>query len=677
MPIPVEVYDFGEDMALVYEWCANRVLLNIARRFPYIADKDAKGVFEWQAKKLVEFGQCNQENMRIIRDSLKDVPEELARTLEEQIVKSVEKVEPELTGAAKAGLLPAGATVQPMSDSVKRSFQVYYEQAANKMNLVNTVMLDSTQQAYTGVVTDVVTKITNSQRYLNDAAGSVITGVESVNSAMRQAVNRMVENGLTGFVDHAGRRWRPEAYVQMDVRTTVANAARQAAFDRCDEFGSDIIQIDAHAGARPLCYPWQGKLISRADNARDVTDLYGTVVHVFALSETSYGQAAGLFGVNCRHFGTPFIPGFSGLMNKDLIQPKEENDKRYELTQQQRAMERDIRDARLKQSVAKARGDEEEAQKAKQKVAELSDRIQEFCESNGLPRRRDREYTPVNATWPLKTGPLPYNVQPYKGNAASGIVRGGSVAQTLTTGPKRTAFSPAKTIQEAEEHARQFLSYGGSASYKGIALEYANACNRVIADVQATFGPEKLGSIQPMNMRSKLFKNSTSEAAYRWGGVGGDLFINPNYYKSSSALKKHLDEIEGLMKTVMSGGQALLAKSTGAKRDYIEALLTTGRQCVSQSYDFVEGTFVHECGHMLDDHMIGKLIRQASGASGVKYSEWLSKSRATYGGRISGYAIASNQEYIAESFTAWWFGEGDKIDPVIRSVFEGAVTNGN
>lgn len=417
MPIPVEVYDFGEDMALVYEWCTNRIIQNIARRFPYIADSDeVMGAFEWQAKKLVEFGQCNQETMRIIRDSLSGVPEELAQTLEKQIVRAVQEIEPELEGAAKAGLLP-GAAVQPMSQSIQQSFRYYYEQASNKLNMVNTVMLDSSQQAYTGVVTDVVTKISNTQRYLNDAAGSVVTGVETVNSAMRQAINRMIENGITGFVDHAGRRWRPEAYVQMDVRTTVANAARQAAFNRCDEFGSDIIQVDAHAGARPLCYPWQGKLISRADAARDVEDIDGNKVHVYALSETSYGEPAGLFGVNCRHFGTPFIPGFSGLMNKDLIQPKAENDERYALTQEQRAMERAIRDARLKMSVAKERGDNEEYEKARQKVKELSNQIEDFCEANGLPRRKDREYTPVKATWPGKTGPLPYNVQPYQGNA--------------------------------------------------------------------------------------------------------------------------------------------------------------------------------------------------------------------------------------------------------------------
>ena len=207
--------------------------------------------------------------------------------------------------------------------------------------------------------------------------------------------------------------------MQMDIRTTVANAARQAAFDRCDDFGSDIIQIDAHAGARPLCYPWQGKLISRTDYSRDVEDIDGNQVHVYALSETSYGEPAGLFGINCRHFGTPFIPGFSGLMNQDLIQPKEENDERYALTQEQRYMERQIREARLRESVAKERGDKEEQEKAHRRVQELNDRIGDFCDEHGLPRRRDREYTPVKATWPGKDGniPMKYNVEPYQGNA--------------------------------------------------------------------------------------------------------------------------------------------------------------------------------------------------------------------------------------------------------------------
>ena len=416
MTIPDSVEAFGEDMSLVYEWCVNRILINIARRFPYIVDEEARGGFEWQAAKLAEFGQVNEENMAIIRQGLSGVPEFLRDGLEREIIAAIERVEPDLKKAAEQGLLPG--TPPPMSGAVQRELDAYYRQAADKMNLVNTVMLDSTQQAYKDIVSDITAKTAQTQRILDQGAGSVITGVESLNSATRQAVSRMLDNGLTGFIDHAGHRWRPEAYAMMDIRTTTMNAARQAAFDRCDDFGSDIIQVDSHAGARPLCYPWQGKLISRTDFSRDVEDLYGTKVHVYALSETSYGQPAGLFGINCRHFGTPFIPGFSGLGNKNLIQDKKENDERYQLTQEQRGMERAIRDARLRASVAKVRGDEEEEKKWREKAKALSDRIGDFCEEHGLPRRKEREYTPVNAKWPAgrEKGPFPYNVQSYQGN---------------------------------------------------------------------------------------------------------------------------------------------------------------------------------------------------------------------------------------------------------------------
>lgn len=418
MNIPDSIEAFGQNMALVYEWCANRIIINMAKSFPYIAHPEALDAFEWQAAKLTQFGQVSKKTVAIIQSSLEEVPDYLKGALERELLAAVEKVEPELVAAAKAGLLLDDQLTPTVTVSIQRAFDVYYKQAADKLNLVNTVMLDSTEQAYREIVADIVPRIQATQGILDQAAGSVITGVESLNTAMRQAVERMVTNGLTGFVDHHERHWRPEAYVMMDIRTTMMNAARQAAFDRCDDFGSDIIQIDSHAGARPLCYPWQGKLISRTDNSRDVTDISGTTVHVYALSETSYGQAAGLFGINCRHFGTPFIPGFSGLGNPDLIQPKEENDNRYQLTQEQRAMERALREARLQESVAQARGDAAAAGHWFDKAEALSDKIGDFCEANGLPRQREREYTPVNAKWPLKQGThFPYNVDPYKGNA--------------------------------------------------------------------------------------------------------------------------------------------------------------------------------------------------------------------------------------------------------------------
>jgi hypothetical protein len=216
---------------------------------------------------------------------------------------------------------------------------------------------------------------------------------------MHDAVQKMVDNGLTGFVDHGGHRWSPEAYVAMDIRTTMFNTARAAVWERAESYGADLYQVSSHNGARPLCYPWQGKVISRSDWTGEVEDLDGNKVHVYAQSETSMNEPAGLFQINCKHYPMTFIPGFSTL--KGEPQDPEENEKAYAESQQQRALERKLREEKRDLEVMKAQGADTEAIKAQRaKVAKASSDIDDFCEDTGRARRRNREATPVNATWP-------------------------------------------------------------------------------------------------------------------------------------------------------------------------------------------------------------------------------------------------------------------------------------
>ena len=184
----------------------------------------------------------------------------------------------------------------------------------------------------------------------------------------------------------------------MDIRTTMANTAREAVFDRMDDYGDDLYQVSHHDGARPLCYPWQGKVISREDRSREVTDGDGNKVHVYAQSETSYGEPAGLFGINCGHYPIPFIPDFSRIRPPE--QDKEQNDKEYAESQQQRKLERDYRNAKRDLNVAKAREDEEEIQKQKARVREARTKLNEFCDETGRSRRTNRERTPIKASFP-------------------------------------------------------------------------------------------------------------------------------------------------------------------------------------------------------------------------------------------------------------------------------------
>lgn len=96
-----------------------------------------------------------------------------------------------------------------------------------------------------------------------------------------------------------------------------------------------------------------------------------------------------------------FVPGVTVI--RDQPQPQEINDRIYQESQQQRALERELRRAKLKVEVEKARGaSEDEIKAARAKERQASADIRRFCEQTGRKRRPEREYRPVNATWPDK-----------------------------------------------------------------------------------------------------------------------------------------------------------------------------------------------------------------------------------------------------------------------------------
>lgn len=440
-------------MAEVYGSVTDRLLTNIARHFKYAqGPQDLMGSFEYQVRKLAELGQVNRENVDIIVDSLDGADGALRMSLELAIKDALKTVDPTLRKAAERGLLQGAGTTPPeVSPSQMQAFKAYYAQSADKLNLVNTVMLESSEDAYRATLSDVVSRIQRSQSILNTGAGEVVTGVSSWNQAMHDAVSQMVKNGLTGFIDHAGRHWSPEAYVAMDIRTTMFNTARAAVWERAEDYGSDIYQVSTHNGARPKCYPWQGKLISRIDNSRDVPDLDGNMVHVYAQSETSYGAADGLFGVNCKHYPTPFIPGFSTLRGEP--QSPEENEKTYEESQQQRALERKVRDEKLKLSIMEAQGADEEAIKAQRaKVRAASADVQAFCDETGRTRRKSREYTPVHAKFPPEDSYDPATFRTEQRDAirqwaqGSRGVQATQTAQSQIVAPQATITTPSRDI---------------------------------------------------------------------------------------------------------------------------------------------------------------------------------------------------------------------------------------
>lgn len=398
---PRLIENMGWRMGEVYAAVTDQILINLARHFKLIKEGGIPGgAWAYQVERLAEMGKVTRESEQIILNMLGEADPALQYVLEESIRDALKGVEKPLRMAAEKGLLPGQGLLQPeLSPSQTQAFQAFYRQSADKLNLVNTVMLESTQNVYQSTVSDIVTRMSATQDILNVSAGEVITGVSSMNEAIRQGVKKMVENGITGFIDHGGHHWSPEAYVTMDIRTTLANTGRAAIWETMENYGDDLYMVSSHPGARPLCYPWQGKVISRSGRRGETKDGDGNRIQIYAQEDTSYGEPAGLFGINCGHFPIPFIPGASTPRPPE--QDKKANDREYAESQEQRRLERQFRYQKRDLAVMKAQGEDEETIRAQRmKVNQARQELKDFCEETGRARRVNRERTPIKADFP-------------------------------------------------------------------------------------------------------------------------------------------------------------------------------------------------------------------------------------------------------------------------------------
>lgn len=237
--------------------------------------------------------------------------------------------------------------------------------------------------------------------------------------------------------------------------------------------------------------------------------------------------------------------------------------------------------------------------------------------------------------------------------------------------PQMPRFTPATTIEEAQKYADKFVEsyktkYSGKVDYSGIEIEYANKMNRAFTEVLEQYAvPNKLRNIVPFNTREKRFKDTTAEAAYQWGL--SDFYYNKKYLKSAKTMAAHKKEYADLLEKVLPNIDKAIEINEGKSNAtatlqlrYLKALKNTGRTNVFEPDAY--GTTIHELGHYLDDQIFTKAAKE----SGLDITE----SFNNYSGKISAYATSSRQEYVAESFAAYWKGEKDIIDPKLFDLFE-------
>ena len=337
----------------------------------------------------------------------------------------------------------------PAEESALGAAKAFQRQAASDLNLVNTVMGYKAKSAYVNAVNAIYRDTAEGRQSALDIMGKgaakAVSGQMSLQEATRKTIRELAQKGIPAFVDKRGREWSPEAYVMMDMRSTLGNTARAAQNARCDEYGINLIELSSHLGARPKCAIDQGKIYSRDGTSGVTTDGAGNKIHFTPFSQTSYGQPDGILGINCGHVQYPFVPGIN--FQRYFPYPKEENDRRYMQFQQQRAMERGIRAAKRECMMLQETGDTEGLQKASLRLRNQREKYRAYCKETGLKQHNDR--TQVYGYDRSKSSKTVWAER----KAKSGLDNG-SRSGIMNTGVISGALNPYS--KEAEKHAVQY-----------------------------------------------------------------------------------------------------------------------------------------------------------------------------------------------------------------------------
>ena len=380
----------AEPVERAYADCVDRLIENIAK---HLGSGNAIRTADWELNKLQEMGKLTEENAKIINATLKSLPNVIKEALSDASKEALADIDKLIEEA-----ITNGAIEQAPETYTKQVLEQLTQQALDDANLTNTTMLESSQAAYLTAINNVVSwaenELTSGQveealNIVNDAAMAQAVGSETRQQVMKKAIAHLSEKGIYGFVDRAGRHWTPEAYMGMVVRTTSHNTMIESVQARQKEYKSDIFQVSSHAGARPLCYPYQGKFYTWGNESGTFTDGDGKRHSYKPISSTSYGKPAGLFGINCGHRPLPVIPGVSIPQDKQ-IQDKETNNKEYAELQKMRSLERDVREAKRKALAYKAAGLDDEFAAQSKKVREAQAAYNQFAKAAGRKKRLDR-----------------------------------------------------------------------------------------------------------------------------------------------------------------------------------------------------------------------------------------------------------------------------------------------
>lgn len=357
MPVSrLDTERLAETVAGVYADAEVRLLRLIARHLAAGADAP-----DWAEAKLAELQVFRRRAQAIVKSAHAEAVGELVKVLERAYLRGAATGQGDLERLGRELDLPV--------QHAERAVAALVSSMTGQLDSLDLLVLRSTTDAYRAAVAR--------------AIGGTLTGATTRLQDAQHALDDLAGRGVTAFTDTAGRRWGLSSYVEMATRTGTMQASVQGHLDRLEQGGIPLVIVSDSSRECPRCRPWEGKVLARGPVPAIMGDaVTGKSVRVRVDGTLQEAMAAGLLHPNCTHSLSAYIPGATKAGQATS------NADGYVEKQQQRALERKVREWKRREAVALT---PEAQRKARGKVREWQGRLKAHTDRTGLPRKRNRE----------------------------------------------------------------------------------------------------------------------------------------------------------------------------------------------------------------------------------------------------------------------------------------------
>ena len=391
MLTPDYFYGKSDKLVEMYQELEDWIIKDIAMRL--MKSGELSGTADRELWKLQQMGLHNTEIVKKIAQITGKSTNEVKRLLQESVMTSF---------SDDAEILEKLADIQsPVeNNAVVRAMNAELQKTFGELsNLTRTTM----QQSQSDLI-----------NMLNEVDYRVASGMQSNSSAVCEVIDQYAKNGVV--IDYpTGAKRSLEAAIRCCIVTSMNQTAAQVTNQYITQNGIEYVLVSAHMGARhDKKHPeglqshdhWQGKvykIIGRDEDTPNLLEATGYSIDP-ATGQGKVVNPLGLHGYNCRHSHKPWDKSLRNPYVDADGNPKidvHESRELYEKQQQQRGMERAIRQTKrellAKQAELSGMAETDvkdmlqpQYDKLAYKLRMQNQKYKQFCADNELQTQADR-----------------------------------------------------------------------------------------------------------------------------------------------------------------------------------------------------------------------------------------------------------------------------------------------